>query len=88
MTCKFKNIKYAYTTLKNDENELRIADTTFAQDGLKEMTSYYCIEKAKLFNNYIYQQLSTEELLKMKQAIKEELRLREIKQNEVSDGNQ
>ena len=38
-------------------------------DGINSTVQNFLMEKQKFFDNYIYQQFSVKELLKMKQAI-------------------
>lgn len=54
----------------------------FAYRTLQNKCQQYLIKKQNLFNNYIYQQLNIEALLKMKKAIEKELLQRKNKKDE------
>lgn len=69
--------KFGYRTLMNNKKFLEIEEKIFSTDMINSTVQKFIIEKTKFFNNYIYSQLTKEELLKMKSAIEEELNKRE-----------
>lgn len=78
----YLNIEFAYRTLQNNKKELLIEERMNIKDSLNYTCQQYLIKKQNLFNNYIYQQLNIEELLKMKKAIEKELLQRKNKKDE------
>lgn len=78
----YLNIEFAYRTLQNNKKELLIEEMMNIKDLLNYTCQQYLIKKQNLFNNYIYQQLNIEELLKMKKAIEKELLQRKNKKDE------
>ena len=79
----YLNIEFAYRTLQNNKEEIAIQEMERILDSLNYTTHEYLIKKQNLFNNYLYQQLNVEELLKMKKAIEKELKLRKENNNEL-----
>lgn len=67
------SINFTYRALQNDENKLLIEEKMIGLDGINSTVQNFLMEKQKFFDNYVYQQLSIEELLKMKQSIEDVL---------------
>lgn len=64
-------------TLKQDSKNIYIKEVSFVMDGMNSVVNNYVLEKRKLFDKLIYENLDTSTLKQMKSLIEEELASRE-----------
>ena len=64
-------------TLKQDSKNIYIKEVSFEMDGINSVINNYVLEKRKLFDKLIYENLDTSTLKQMKSLIEEELASRE-----------
>ena len=64
-------------TLKQDSKNIYIKEVSFVMDGINSVVNNYVLEKRKLFDKLIYENLDTSTLKQMKSLIEEESASRE-----------